>query len=159
MSDEAIVLDRLRQQIEERRGDTEFMSRLRQRIEADQHVLDRLANEEAPDDVQRVPFLVEPGWTFDIFIKNLNGPSYRLLAWRSHDREPMEDWTWRFEHRCDRGGRKGLVICAPLLDAHRVTGFPIHVEPSILCPDCGTHGVIREGRWVDADSPYAEEYR
>jgi len=27
---------------------------------------------------------------------------------------------------------------------------PLTVSPSLLCPDCGDHGFIREGRWVRA---------
>lgn len=32
-----------------------------------------------------------------------------------------------------------------------VSADPIHIEPSILCstdPGCGTHGFIRDGKWV-----------
>lgn len=27
---------------------------------------------------------------------------------------------------------------------------PLHVEPSILCRNCGNHGFIRNGKWEDA---------
>lgn len=27
---------------------------------------------------------------------------------------------------------------------------PLHIEPSILCLDCGEHGFIRNGEWVSA---------
>lgn len=66
-----------------------------------------------------------------------------------------------FEHRCDRGER-GTIICAPRLvnvgqpgghqitwSPHPITGRTVPtVTPSILCPDCGTHGFITNGRWA-----------
>ncbi|MBD3783717.1 MAG: hypothetical protein IE926_12330 [Micrococcales bacterium] len=27
---------------------------------------------------------------------------------------------------------------------------PWHLEPSLLCPECGCHGWIRDGRWASA---------
>jgi hypothetical protein len=83
------------------------------------------------------------------YIANAGRPSYRLLTYA--------DGTARFEHRCDRGER-GTIICAPALqigNGHTLTYQPgMHdaptVRPSILCPDCGTHGYITDGRWADA---------
>lgn len=96
-----------------------------------------------PTDVE--PFLVEPGWVESVFIPHAGGPSYRVLFYA--------DGRACFEHRCDRGDR-GTVICAPALQldgGHRIVELaPLTVEPSILCPDCGTHGFIRNGRWVGA---------
>lgn len=95
---------------------------------------------------EREPFLVPPGWTGAVIIRNPLGPRFRVLTYT--------DGTARFEHRCDRGER-GSVVCAPVLQlstpgGHRITQTaPLTVEPSILCPDCGTHGFIREGRWVN----------
>ncbi len=67
-----------------------------------------------------------------------------------------EDGTVRFEHICDRGDR-GIVVCSPALhvgphgDGHRIVSRdPWHIEPSILCPDCGTHGFVRDGVWTPA---------
>lgn len=64
------------------------------------------------------------------------------------------DGSWRFRHLCDRGER-GILICAPALrcgscgDGHQITSVdPLTVEPSILCPDCGTHGYVTAGVWV-----------
>lgn len=101
-----------------------------------------------------VPFCVEPGWSQTEFIASFNGPSYRLLFW--------SDTRVGFEHRCDRGER-GTIICAPALmnvgqpGGHQITWSPDQagqmkstITPSILCPDCGTHGFVRNGRWVDA---------
>lgn len=104
-------------------------------------------------DIDAEPFLVEPGWVRANIIDNL-GPMYRLLTYANG--------TVRFEHRCDRGER-GVIICAPALsDGHTLTYGPCvrpdcqethdapTVSPSILCPDCGTHGFITAGRWANA---------
>lgn len=89
------------------------------------------------------PFLVEPGWVESVDIRQPAGPSYRILFYR--------DGTARFEHRCDRGDR-GVVVCAPALQlgaGHAIEQRdPLTISPSILCPDCGTHGFVRAGRWV-----------
>lgn len=88
------------------------------------------------------PFCVPPGWSRADFIAS-RGASYRLLTYPTGE--------VRFEHRCDRGER-GTIICAPALDAaHVITGEQEPtVTPSILCPDCGTHGFITNGRWSNA---------
>lgn len=60
------------------------------------------------------------------------------------------DGTLKIQHRCDRG-KRGVIICAPeLMPEHRVTGWPPTIEGSILCPDCGLHGWVREGKWEAA---------
>ena len=91
------------------------------------------------------PFLVESGWTDAVVVEHLAGPTYRILFY--------EDGTARFEHRCDRGER-GVVICAPALQlgaGHVIEQRdPLTISPSILCPDCGTHGFVRAGRWSPA---------
>lgn len=91
------------------------------------------------------PFLVEEGWNQCWIVKNLGRPNYRLLGY--------ENGTVRFEHRCDRGER-GVVICAPALQldggGHQIDKNTVTVTPSILCPDCGTHGSVTNGRWADA---------
>jgi hypothetical protein len=62
------------------------------------------------------------------------------------------DGTVRFGHRCDRGDR-GIVDCAPALQighGHTVTqDDPVTIVASILCEDCGTHGWVTDGRWVE----------
>lgn len=72
----------------------------------------------------------------------------------------MQDGLIRFAHDCARR-RQGRVLetirCAPHLTnvgqpgGHQlVTREPLHIEPSILCGDCGTHGFVRSGSWVAA---------
>lgn len=99
-------------------------------------------------------FVVEPGWEWCDIIRETAAPDRRLLYY--------SDGTVRFEHRCDRGER-GVIICAPALrigHGHTVTrndrqthenphGQPT-VRASVLCPDCGTHGFITNGRWAAA---------
>ena len=66
----------------------------------------------------------------------------------------------RFEHVCGRWPDEQepdgefVKVVAPILTAggHTVTATAngTTVNPSILCPGCGTHGFIRDGRWVAA---------
>lgn len=94
--------------------------------------------------IEREPFCVPEGWERSIFVRSARGgPSYRVLFYPNGDR--------RFEHRCDRGPR-GVIICAPLLQSDHIQtqADPLTITPSILCPDCGTHGFITNGLWVDA---------
>lgn len=90
------------------------------------------------------PFLVEPGWERSVFIPHAGGPTYRVLFYA--------DGTARFEHRCARP--TFTVVCAPALrlnDGHQIVqADPLTIEPSILCPDCGTHGFVRNGWWKSA---------
>ena len=77
------------------------------------------------------------------------GDGMRMLCFRSTETESQ---GWGFAHRCDRGER-GVILCAPRLRpvAHRIESVdPLTVSPSILCPDCGTHGFVRDGRWLEA---------
>lgn len=70
----------------------------------------------------------------------------------------MSDGKVRFAHDCDRHVRLGVgarvIRCAPELQighGHEVLSRdPLHIEASILCEDCGTHGWVRDGRWVTA---------
>ena len=61
----------------------------------------------------------------------------------------------RFEHRCrtlhyTEGDRQ--VVCAPALANHTVSGphDAVTVRASVLCPDCGLHGFVTDGRWSSA---------
>ena len=97
-----------------------------------------------------VPRLVVPGWD-EIYLLGAHQvrdggevlPAMALVHY--------PDGRVAFRHVCDRGDR-GLVVCAPFLrlrDGHRLVSWhPPTVEPSILCPDCGTHGFVTAGRWV-----------
>jgi hypothetical protein len=50
-------------------------------------------------------------------------------------------------HRCTRGLVLGTInVTKPIHTL--VSEDPLHVEPSILCSECGDHGHLREGRWV-----------
>lgn len=64
------------------------------------------------------------------------------------------DGTIRVRHDCKVIDGVQLVVAPALqLDngGHRiVTKRPLTVEPSVLCPDCGLHGFIREQQWVAA---------
>lgn len=103
-----------------------------------------------------VPNLVPSGayWRADL------GHGRELLGYYRGDGQQWEHggrvsmWLGdtRFAHRCDRGER-GVIRCAPLLQPeHTVTSAEAGptVSPSILCPDCGTHGFVRDGKWVQA---------
>jgi hypothetical protein len=88
---------------------------------------------------------VEAGFETSTFIPHTGGETYRILWY--------PDGRVAFEHKCKViDGQR--VICAPRLQigqGHEViTRDPLHIEASILCPDCGTHGWIRNGRWVEA---------
>jgi hypothetical protein len=52
-------------------------------------------------------------------------------------------------HRCTRGLVLGTIdVTKPVHTL--VSEDPLHVEPSILCPECGDHGFIRDGKWISA---------
>jgi hypothetical protein len=88
--------------------------------------------------------VVPPGWEVSVDL----GSGMRLLFYP----DPSEI---RFAHVCDRGER-GIIVCAPMLTevnlpgGHQVSGPRLRptVSPSILCPDCATHGWVTDGRWV-----------
>lgn len=59
------------------------------------------------------------------------------------------DYLWA--HDCF--GRPGSLARIDVTSgrAHMlVSPDPLHIEASILCPDCGKHGFIRGGQWVSA---------
>ena len=98
------------------------------------------------------PRAVTPGWS-----------GIDLLGTHTvHNGEPLPgmalmfypDGRVAFRHVCDRGER-GVIVCAPFLQTesggHQVVSrHPWAITPSILCPDCGTHGFVTDGNWVPA---------
>jgi hypothetical protein len=55
-------------------------------------------------------------------------------------------WFW---HWCPTTG--GGRWMAQATSAHTlVSREPLHLEPSLLWPCCGTHGFVREGVWIPA---------
>lgn len=85
---------------------------------------------------------IHPGWDLALTV----APGLRLLRY--------PDGRWAFQHPCKMLGPEEQLVCGPLLQVesggHTVTdngGLAITVTPSILCPDCGTHGFITDGAW------------
>jgi hypothetical protein len=90
----------------------------------------------------------------DLTASYLEGISSMVLVGYGYGILLYKDGTARFSHTCDRGER-GIIKCAPLLQTenggHRIVSvYPLTIEPSILCPDCGTHGFVRDTQWVSA---------
>lgn len=64
-------------------------------------------------------------------------------GWPTNDPGP-NPWFW---HWCPAtaGGR----WAGQSTDNHQlVSRDPLHLEPSLLWPCCGTHGFVRNGEWV-----------
>jgi hypothetical protein len=91
---------------------------------------------------------IDPGWRRAVKV----GPTGKAVLF-------YDDGTVRFAHRCDRGER-GIIDCSPLLQigpghedpgpGHEIVSEdPLTIRPSILCPDCGTHGWFTESRWSE----------
>lgn len=93
-----------------------------------------------------IPVCTDPGWTEAVPLSE----RIRVLFY--------DDGTVRFEHLCDRTVHdRGTIVCSPALQTgphgtrHRVVSrVPLTITPSILCPDCGTHGFVTDGKWVAA---------
>lgn len=63
------------------------------------------------------------------------------------------DGTVRIRHECTRQRDGQTLVAAPALTTpgHVVVSTdPVTVTPSILCEDCGLHGYITDGVWLDA---------
>lgn len=65
----------------------------------------------------------------------------------------MPDGAWRFRHPCSpKLGRPSIT--APALrigTGHTIVAErPLTISPSILCPDCDTHGWVRHGHWLES---------
>lgn len=90
---------------------------------------------------------IEPGADCAIALSR-EDPAMRLLFY--------PDGTVRFAHTCNRGSKRGVIVCAPRLtmpNGHVVTDARtehVTVTPSILCEDCGRHGFVTSGQWVGA---------
>ncbi len=101
---------------------------------------------------RRTPRAVLPGWNG---IKLLGSHTVRngeTLPGMALIEYP--DGRVAFRHVCDRGDR-GVIVCAPFLQTetggHQVVSrHPYTITPSILCPDCGTHGFVTDNNWVSA---------
>jgi hypothetical protein len=91
---------------------------------------------------------VEPGATGILELGG--GIALHLFGVAAHDRGRVAPGLVRFAHDCRMIDEHHRVRCAPALNqGHRAEwredGF--HVSPSILCPDCGTHGFVTASRW------------
>jgi hypothetical protein len=104
------------------------------------------------DSDKQTPRAVESGWqwidllgTYTIRDDGEVLPAMALVGY--------PDGRIAFRHVCDRGER-GVIVCAPFLrldGGHRlVSRYPLTITPSILCPDCNTHGFVTDGQWVAA---------
>lgn len=60
------------------------------------------------------------------------------------DPDDPNPWFW---HWCSQQGR-WMAQAAP--DHTLVSAQPLHLEPSLLWPCCGTHGFVRGGEWIPA---------
>ena len=86
------------------------------------------------------------------------GVGIRFMAWHGHDcagiaeRHPTPDGRDGGTHY---GGvlfdLPGIAEASPRSELWTVESFdPLTLSPSLLCPQCGHHGYIRDGRWCPA---------
>lgn len=59
------------------------------------------------------------------------GQKYTLIWHWCEARKPGPGWT-----------------SARTIDHQHISFDPLHIEPSLLCKDCGWHGFIRDGQWA-----------
>lgn len=65
-------------------------------------------------------------------------------GWVGTTNENRGDIFWL--HRCE--GKLQLGTIDVTTPKHQlISTDPLHVEPSILCGQCGDHGYLRDGRW------------
>jgi hypothetical protein len=65
-------------------------------------------------------------------------PGENLVA----DPKDPNPWFW---HWCSHQGR----WMAQATPNHQLVSIePLHLEPSLLWPCCGTHGFVRNGEWI-----------
>jgi hypothetical protein len=60
------------------------------------------------------------------------------------DPKDLNPWFW---HWCSQQDR-WMAQATP--DHDLVSREPLHMEPSLLWPCCGTHGFVRDGQWSSA---------
>lgn len=97
-----------------------------------------------PNELDFVP----EGWDIEVDV----GDDKRMLHYPGSERM-IEGW--RFVHRCltgqEGGHRRECTTASRLHPDHQiVSAEPLTITPSILCRGCGTHGWVRDGRWVSA---------
>lgn len=64
--------------------------------------------------------------------------------------DPSEPQPW-FWHWCRAAANGDGRWMAQATSAHTfVSREPLHLEPSLLWPCCGTHGWVHDGAWVPA---------
>lgn len=76
--------------------------------------------------------------------------NYRCWGWSgtaTGTTFPCDIW---WVHRCKEGKLQLGMLDVSTPIHQLVSEDPLHVEPSILCPECGDHGYIRDGQWVPA---------
>jgi hypothetical protein len=97
--------------------------------------------DERRDESPHTPLFRESGWNNILLI----GGGKAIIFY--------PDGRVAFQHTCDRAER-GVIRCAPFLrigDGHTVVSrYPLTIIPSLLCPDCGTHGFVTDGNWRPA---------
>lgn len=72
--------------------------------------------------------------------------------------DPIAPAELGFRHECGRWpddqepDGEFVKVIAPRLSLHTVTGpeDALTIRASILCPDCGLHGYVTDGRWAAA---------
>ncbi|MFE1925786.1 hypothetical protein ACFW91_24845 [Streptomyces asoensis] len=57
-------------------------------------------------------------------------------------------WFWHWCPQAANGEGRWMAQAAP--DHTLVASEPLHMEPSLLWPCCGTHGFVRGGEWIPA---------
>lgn len=67
-----------------------------------------------------------------------------LPAELTADPNDPNPWFW---HWCSQQDR-WMPQAAP--EHTLVAREPLHMEPSLLWPCCGTHGFVRDGQWIPA---------
>lgn len=57
-------------------------------------------------------------------------------------------WFWHWCPAAADGEGRWVAQAAP--EHTLLSCRPLHLEPSLLWPCCGTHGFVRDGQWVPA---------